>query len=98
MTEATPQERLGRLRHSIDNLEAALVHLLAELRGVRENSARSVSRLGMLFVLWCVMVRETPKGSSNLRRDQLVRAGDRRHRARAGVLRPAVRVAHQRVR
>lgn len=30
MTEATPTERLGRLRSSIDNIDAALIHMLAE--------------------------------------------------------------------
>lgn len=30
MTETTPVERLGRLRSSIDNIDAALVHMLAE--------------------------------------------------------------------
>ncbi len=30
MTSPTPEERLGRLRSSIDNIDAALVHMLAE--------------------------------------------------------------------
>lgn len=30
MTEQTPQQRLERLRSSIDNIDAALVHMLAE--------------------------------------------------------------------
>ncbi|GAA1327110.1 chorismate mutase [Leucobacter albus] len=30
MTGPTPEERLGRLRSSIDNIDAALVHMLAE--------------------------------------------------------------------
>ncbi|WP_125098140.1 chorismate mutase [Leucobacter chromiireducens] len=30
MTEQTPAERLDRLRSSIDNIDAALVHMLAE--------------------------------------------------------------------
>lgn len=30
MTDLTPQERLGRLRSSIDNIDAALIHMLAE--------------------------------------------------------------------
>ena len=30
MTELTPQQRLDRLRSSIDNIDAALVHMLAE--------------------------------------------------------------------
>ncbi len=30
MTSLTPEERLGRLRSSIDNIDAALVHMLAE--------------------------------------------------------------------
>ncbi|KAM9863201.1 chorismate mutase [Leucobacter sp. BZR 635] len=30
MSGLTPEERLGRLRSSIDNIDAALVHMLAE--------------------------------------------------------------------
>ena len=30
MTEQTPEERLLRLRSSIDNIDAALIHMLAE--------------------------------------------------------------------
>lgn len=30
MSEATPQQRLDRLRSSIDNIDAALIHILAE--------------------------------------------------------------------
>ncbi|WP_017792858.1 chorismate mutase [Leucobacter salsicius] len=30
MTELTPQARLDRLRSSIDNIDAALIHMLAE--------------------------------------------------------------------
>lgn len=30
MTHSTPEARLGRLRSSIDNIDAALVHMLAE--------------------------------------------------------------------
>lgn len=30
MTDLTPQQRLGRLRSSIDNIDAALIHMLAE--------------------------------------------------------------------
>jgi len=30
MSEATPRQRLDRLRSSIDNIDAALIHILAE--------------------------------------------------------------------
>ncbi|MBP1326715.1 chorismate mutase [Leucobacter exalbidus] len=30
MADVTPEQRLGRLRSSIDNIDAALVHMLAE--------------------------------------------------------------------
>lgn len=45
MSEATPQERLERLRSSIDNIDAALVHMLAE----RFRCTQEVGRLKAEF-------------------------------------------------
>ena len=41
MTEITPQEQLDQLRASIDNIDAALIHMLAE----RFRSTQAVGRL-----------------------------------------------------
>lgn len=47
MTEEAPAARLQRLRSSIDNLDAALVHLLAERFKCTQEVGRLKARSGM---------------------------------------------------
>ena len=47
MTTADPQQELARLRASIDNLDAALVHLLAERFTCTERVGRLKAETGM---------------------------------------------------